>query len=126
MTLDRAHHRPEHRFDRSRCAVARSRGGRTLGCRKGFLPRLSALDADATTALRVIAHAEALLGGRLDAVALVRSTITPGTRALVAAALACLSAAVATWTEADGAVSSPRLLDQAMSAPPPGARGSSF
>jgi AcrR family transcriptional regulator len=40
----------------------------------------------------------------------------PRPRALVAAALACLSAAVATWTEADGTVDLPGLLDQAMSA----------
>lgn len=36
--------------------------------------RLSALDADATTALRVIAHFEALLGTSFDAAVLVRST----------------------------------------------------
>lgn len=41
---------------------------------KGLLLRLSALDPDAATAFRVIAHFEALLGARLDAVALVRST----------------------------------------------------
>ncbi|WAU79434.1 helix-turn-helix domain-containing protein [Streptomyces sp. Qhu-G9] len=42
---------------------------------KGLLLRLSALDADAAAALRVIAHFEALLGaGRLDAASLVRST----------------------------------------------------
>ncbi|GCB53153.1 helix-turn-helix domain-containing protein [Streptomyces sp. NL15-2K] len=42
---------------------------------KGLLLRLSALDADAAAALRVIAHFEALLGaGRLDAESLVRST----------------------------------------------------
>ena len=41
---------------------------------KGLLLRLSALDADAAAALRVIAHFEALLGSRLDAESLVRST----------------------------------------------------
>ncbi|MEU4616043.1 helix-turn-helix domain-containing protein [Streptomyces umbrinus] len=42
---------------------------------KGLLLRLSALDADAAAALRVIAHFEALLGaGRLDTESLVRST----------------------------------------------------
>ncbi|MGW3568025.1 PucR family transcriptional regulator [Streptomyces sp. NPDC000941] len=42
---------------------------------KGLLLRLSALDADAATAVRVIAHFEALLGsGALDAISLVRST----------------------------------------------------
>jgi hypothetical protein len=41
---------------------------------KGLLLRLSALDADAAAALRVIAHFEALLTGRLDAETLVRST----------------------------------------------------
>jgi hypothetical protein len=43
---------------------------------KGLLLRLSALDADAAAALRVIAHFEALLGAgrRLDAGSLVRST----------------------------------------------------
>lgn len=41
---------------------------------KGLLQRLSALDPDAATAFRVIAHFEALLGSRLDAVALARST----------------------------------------------------
>ncbi|WP_431676733.1 PucR family transcriptional regulator [Kitasatospora sp. KL5] len=42
---------------------------------KGLLLRLSALDADAAAALRVIAHFEALLGsGALDAASLVRST----------------------------------------------------
>ncbi|MHA5054662.1 PucR family transcriptional regulator [Streptomyces sp. SD15] len=42
---------------------------------KGLLLRLSALDADAAAALRVIAHYEGLLGGgRLDAQSLVRST----------------------------------------------------
>lgn len=46
----------------------------TLGRVKGLLLRLSALDADATTALRVIAHFEALLGARFDAAVLVRST----------------------------------------------------
>lgn len=46
----------------------------TLSRMKGLLLRLSALDADATTALRVIAHYEALLGARFDAAALVRST----------------------------------------------------
>ncbi|HCA87639.1 MAG TPA: PucR family transcriptional regulator, partial [Streptomyces sp.] len=39
-----------------------------------MLLRLSALDADAATAVRVIAHFEALLGGPIDAVSLVRST----------------------------------------------------
>jgi hypothetical protein len=41
---------------------------------KGLLLRLSALDADAAAALRVIAHFEVLLTGRLDAESLVRST----------------------------------------------------
>ncbi|MEU9200804.1 helix-turn-helix domain-containing protein [Streptomyces sp. NPDC048332] len=41
---------------------------------KGLLLRLSALDADAATAVRVIAHFEALLGGAPDPVALTRST----------------------------------------------------
>ncbi|MFD1828442.1 PucR family transcriptional regulator [Streptomyces desertarenae] len=41
---------------------------------KGLLLRLSALDADAATAVRVIAHFEALLGGGLDPVTLARST----------------------------------------------------
>jgi hypothetical protein len=41
---------------------------------KGLLLRLSALDADAATAVRVIAHFEALLGGALDPVSLTRST----------------------------------------------------
>ncbi|MEW1911580.1 helix-turn-helix domain-containing protein [Kitasatospora sp. NPDC085895] len=42
---------------------------------KGLLLRLSALDADAAAAVRVIAHYEALLSaGALDAAALVRST----------------------------------------------------
>ncbi|MEU5643804.1 PucR family transcriptional regulator [Streptomyces milbemycinicus] len=42
---------------------------------KGLLLRLSALDADAATAVRVIAHFEALLGsGALDAISLARST----------------------------------------------------
>ncbi|SEP65961.1 helix-turn-helix domain-containing protein [Streptomyces radiopugnans] len=41
---------------------------------KGLLLRLSALDADAATAVRVIAHFEALLGGALDPVTLTRST----------------------------------------------------
>jgi hypothetical protein len=42
---------------------------------KGLLLRLSAVDADAATALRVIAHFEALLGsGALDSASLVRST----------------------------------------------------
>ncbi|MFF1837203.1 hypothetical protein ACFVXE_23805 [Streptomyces sp. NPDC058231] len=41
---------------------------------KGLLLRLSALDADAATAVRVIAHFEALLGGGLDPVSLSRST----------------------------------------------------
>ncbi|MGW1785670.1 helix-turn-helix domain-containing protein [Streptomyces sp. NPDC002143] len=42
---------------------------------KGLLLRLSALDADAAAALRVIAHYEGLLGGgRIDAESLVRST----------------------------------------------------
>jgi PucR-like helix-turn-helix protein len=41
---------------------------------KGLLLRLSALDADAAAALRVIAHFQALLAGDLDAGALVRST----------------------------------------------------
>lgn len=52
----------------------RRQGSRTLGRVKGLLLRLSALDADAATALRVIAHFEALLAGRFDAAALVRST----------------------------------------------------
>lgn len=46
----------------------------TLGPVKGLMLRLSALDADATTALRVIAHFEALLGTSFDAAVLVRST----------------------------------------------------
>lgn len=41
---------------------------------KGLLLRLSALDADAATAVRVIAHFEALLGGGPDPVTLARST----------------------------------------------------
>ncbi|WP_410088729.1 MFS transporter [Streptomyces sp. t39] len=41
---------------------------------KGLLLRLSALDADAATAVRVIAHFEALLGGGLDPSSLARST----------------------------------------------------
>ncbi|NJP99716.1 helix-turn-helix domain-containing protein [Streptomyces zingiberis] len=41
---------------------------------KGLLLRLSALDADAAGAVRVIAHFEALMGAGPDAVALVRST----------------------------------------------------
>ncbi|MGW2653974.1 PucR family transcriptional regulator [Streptomyces sp. NPDC001478] len=41
---------------------------------KGLLLRLSALDADAATAVRVIAHFEALLGGGPDPVSLARST----------------------------------------------------
>lgn len=41
---------------------------------KGLLLRLSALDADAAAAVRVIAHFQALLGRGLDATALVRST----------------------------------------------------
>ncbi|MDW6058467.1 hypothetical protein SAZ11_10810 [Streptomyces sp. FXJ1.4098] len=42
---------------------------------KGLLLRLSALDADAATAVRVIAHFQALLGsGALDAISLARST----------------------------------------------------
>nr|WSW68241.1 helix-turn-helix domain-containing protein [Streptomyces sp. NBC_00995] len=41
---------------------------------KGLLLRLSALDADAATAVRVIAHFEALLGAGPDPVALTRST----------------------------------------------------
>ncbi|MFI1856162.1 PucR family transcriptional regulator [Streptomyces sp. NPDC020480] len=42
---------------------------------KGLLLRLSALDADAATAVRVIAHFEALLGGAtLDTTALARTT----------------------------------------------------
>lgn len=49
----------------------------------------------------------------------------PRPRALVAAALACLNAAVTTWTEADGAIGLPDLLDQAMSAIPQGARDAS-
>ena len=47
------------------------------------------------------------------------------TACLVAAALACLNAAVTTWTEADGAIGLPDLLDQAMSAIPQGARDAS-
>ena len=41
----------------------------------------------------------------------------PRPRALVAAAMACLNAAVETWSAADGAIELPLLLDQAMSAP---------
>ncbi|MCC3654483.1 helix-turn-helix domain-containing protein [Streptomyces sp. S07_1.15] len=41
---------------------------------KGLLLRLSALDADAATAVRVIAHFEALMSAGSDAVSLVRST----------------------------------------------------
>ncbi|MEU1469425.1 helix-turn-helix domain-containing protein [Streptomyces sp. NPDC005761] len=41
---------------------------------KGLLLRLSALDADAATAVRVIAHFEALLGSGPDPVSLARST----------------------------------------------------
>jgi AcrR family transcriptional regulator len=41
----------------------------------------------------------------------------PRPRALVAAALACLNAAVDVWTASNGAVNLPTLLDQAMSAP---------
>lgn len=51
--------------------------------------RLSALDADAAAALRVIAHFEALLGGGAHPVALVRST-------------AGLAECAAGWTTADG------------------------
>jgi AcrR family transcriptional regulator len=40
----------------------------------------------------------------------------PRPRALVAAALACLNAAVATWIEVDGTIGVPVLLDQAMGA----------
>jgi AcrR family transcriptional regulator len=40
----------------------------------------------------------------------------PRPRALVAAALACLNAAVDVWTASNGAVHLPTLLDQAMSA----------
>jgi AcrR family transcriptional regulator len=40
----------------------------------------------------------------------------PRPRALVAAALACLNAAVDTWTASNGAARLPTLLDQAMSA----------
>jgi len=40
----------------------------------------------------------------------------PRPRALAAAALGCLNAAVDGWTAADGALSLPGLLDQAMSA----------
>jgi hypothetical protein len=40
----------------------------------------------------------------------------PRPRALVAAALACLNAAVDIWIAADGAVGLPTLFDQAMSA----------
>ena len=57
---------------------------------KGLLLRLSALDADAAAAVRVIAHFEALLGsGVLDAAALVRST-------------AGLAECPAGWRPADG------------------------
>jgi hypothetical protein len=41
----------------------------------------------------------------------------PRPRALVAAALACLNAAVDVRTAADGAVDLPSILDRAMSAP---------
>jgi len=41
----------------------------------------------------------------------------PRPRALAAAAMACLNAAVETWNAADGAAELPVLLDQAMSAP---------
>jgi hypothetical protein len=41
---------------------------------KGLLLRLSALDPDAATAVRVIAHFEALLGAAVDPTTLVRST----------------------------------------------------
>ncbi|WP_030543120.1 CdaR family transcriptional regulator [Streptomyces albus] len=41
---------------------------------KGLLLRLSALDADAATAVRVIAHFEALMSAGCDAASLVRST----------------------------------------------------
>jgi AcrR family transcriptional regulator len=41
----------------------------------------------------------------------------PRPRALVAAALACLNAAVDVWTAANGAAALPTLLDRAMSAP---------
>ncbi|MEE1939957.1 helix-turn-helix domain-containing protein [Streptomyces sp. TRM 70361] len=41
---------------------------------KGLLLRLSELDSDAATAVRVIAHFEALLGGALDPATLARST----------------------------------------------------
>jgi regulator of sirC expression with transglutaminase-like and TPR domain len=40
----------------------------------------------------------------------------PRPRALVAAALGCLNAAVDVWTAADGALPLPLLLDQAMGA----------
>lgn len=41
----------------------------------------------------------------------------PRPRALVAATLACLNAAVEVWTASNGAVDLPTLVDQAMSAP---------
>jgi hypothetical protein len=44
------------------------------------------------------------------------SPADPRTRALVAAALGCLNAAVDVWTAAGGTLSLPGLLDQAMSA----------
>jgi AcrR family transcriptional regulator len=50
--------------------------------------------------------------------------LDPRPRALVAAALACLNSAVATWTEADGTIGLPGLLDQAMSAIPEAMKGS--
>jgi len=49
----------------------------------------------------------------------------PRPRALVAAALACLNAAVTTWTEADGTIGLPDLLDRAMSAVPEAMKASS-
>lgn len=45
----------------------------------------------------------------------------PRPRALVAAALACLNAAVETWSALDGGVGLPFLVEQAMGAPPAGA-----
>jgi len=44
------------------------------------------------------------------------ATRDPRPRALVAAALGCLNAAVATWTDTDGTIALPDLLDQAMGA----------
>jgi hypothetical protein len=51
----------------------------------------------------------------LLAVAPARESRPDDTGPLVAAALACLNAAVDTWTASNGAIDLPTLLDQAMS-----------